>query len=106
MEEDYVPLAEVKVLLEKEKEARGQLSPEQQYTLSHATIFARLDLAKAQALIKDLMAVPMMSPANAAKIADLLPTHLDDVRAIFAKERFSLPKEDAEKVLEIVAKYL
>lgn len=105
MEEEFVTLAEVKVLLDREKEARGQISPEQQYSLSHATSFARLDFAKAQGMMKELMAVPMMSPGNAAKIVDLLPSHLDDVRAIFAKERFSLSKEDAEKVLEIVAKY-
>ncbi len=47
----------------------------------------------------------MMSPFNAVKIVDLMPTHMDDVRAIFAKERFALSKEDAEKVLEIVGKY-
>jgi len=56
-------------------------------------------------MVKELMEVPMMSLANAVKIADVLPTHLDDVRAIFAKERFALSKEDAEKVLEIVNKY-
>jgi len=55
--------------------------------------------------VKELMEVPMMSPFNAVKIADLMPTHMDDVRAIFAKERFALSKEDAEKVLEIVGKY-
>ncbi len=56
-------------------------------------------------MVKELMEIPMMSPFNAVKIVDLMPTHIDDVRAVFAKERFSLPKEDAEKVLEIVAKY-
>src|SRR6266700_4129884 len=51
---------------------------------------------------QELMEIPMMSPFNAVKIVDLMPTHMDDVRAIFAKERFALSKEDAEKVLEIV----
>jgi len=106
VEEDYVSLAEIKALLEKEKEARGELSQEQQYALSHSTTFAKIDIAKIPAMMKELMEIPMMSTFNAAKIVDLLPTHLDDVRAIFAKERFSLSKEDAEKVLEIVAKYL
>jgi DNA-directed RNA polymerase subunit F len=55
--------------------------------------------------MKELLEIPMMSPFNAVKIIDLLPSTLDDVRAVFAKERFSLSKEDAEKVLEIVAKY-
>ncbi|HKZ99365.1 MAG TPA: RNA polymerase Rpb4 family protein [Thermoplasmata archaeon] len=106
MEEQYLSLAEIKDLLEKEKVTRGELSQEQQYALSHATTFARVDPAKLPAVVKELMEIPMMSPMNAVKLADLMPTHLDDVRAIFAKERFSLSKEDAEKVLEIVGKYL
>lgn len=105
MEEEYVSLAELKVILEKEKAVRGSLSPEQQYALSHASLFARIDPEKVPAMVKELMEIPMMSPFNAVKIVDLMPTHIDDVRAVFAKERFSLPKEDAEKVLEIVAKY-
>ncbi len=98
-------LAELKVILEKEKAARGELNPEQQYSLSHAALFARLPAEKVPVLVKELLEIPMMSPFNAVKIVDLMPTHLDDVRAIFAKERFSLSKEDAEKVLEIVGKY-
>jgi len=105
VEEEYVSLAELKVILEKEKAVRGSLSPEQQYALSHASLFARIDPEKVPAMVKELMEIPMMSPFNAVKIVDLMPTHIDDVRAVFAKERFSLPKEDAEKVLEIVAKY-
>ena len=106
MEEQYLSLAEIKDLLEKEKVTRGELSQEQQYALSHATTFARVDPAKLPAVVKELMEIPMMSSMNAVKLADLMPTHLDDVRAIFAKERFSLSKEDAEKVLEIVGKHL
>jgi DNA-directed RNA polymerase subunit F len=105
MEESNVSLAELKVILEKEKAARGELNPEQQYALSHASLFARVPVDKIPVIVKELMEIPMMSPFNAAKIVDLMPTHLDDVRAIFAKERFSLSKEDAEKVLEIVGKY-
>ncbi len=105
MEEEYLSLAELKVILEKEKAARGDLTPEQQYALSHASSFGRVTPEKVPAMVKELMEVPMMSLANAVKVADVLPTHLDDVRAIFAKERFALSKEDAEKVLEIVNKY-
>ncbi|HEX9566408.1 MAG TPA: RNA polymerase Rpb4 family protein [Thermoplasmata archaeon] len=105
MEESYVSLTELKVILEKEKAVRGELNPEQQYSLSHAALFARVPAEKVPAIVKELMEIPLMSPFNAVKIVDLMPTHLDDVRAIFAKERFSLSKEDADKVLEIVGKY-
>jgi len=42
MEESYVSLAELKVILEKEKAVRGEVNPEQQYSLSHAALFARV----------------------------------------------------------------
>jgi len=105
MEEEYVSLAELKVILEKEKASRGELNPEQQYSLSHAIMFAKVDVGKVPAMVKELLEIPLMSQANAIKIVDLLSTAVDDVRAIFAKERFSLSKEDADKALEIVAKY-
>jgi len=105
MEEQYLSLSEIKALLEAEKASRGELNQEQQYAFGHASSFTRVDPGKVPSIVKELMAVPLMSPANAVKIADLMPTHMDDVRSVFAKERFSLSKEDAEKVLEIVSKH-
>src|SRR5437899_10644191 len=105
MEESYVSLTELKVILEKEKAVRGELNPEQQYSLSHAALFARVPAEKVPAIVKELLEIPMTSPFNAAKIVDLMPTHLDDAPAIFAKERCSLSKEDADNVLEIVGQY-
>jgi len=105
-EERHLSLAEVKELLDREKASRPTLSGEQQYAFQHASAFARLTAEQAVKLAKQLMEVPMMSEFNAVKIADALPTHPDDVRAIFAKERFALSKEDMYRVLEIVREYL
>src|SRR2546430_17203644 len=105
MEESYVSLAELKVLLEKEKAVPGELNPEQQYSLSHAALFARVPAEEVPAIVKELMEIPLMSPFNALKIVDLMPTHLDDVRPIFAHERLSLSEEDADNVHAIVGKY-
>src|SRR5438094_10374666 len=102
MEESYVSLAELKVILEKEKAVRGEVNPEQQYSLSHAALFACVPAEKVPAIVKELMEIPMMSPFNAVKIVDIMPTHLDDARATFAKERFSLSKEHADKERGIV----
>jgi len=106
MEENFISLAEIRELLEQEKAVRGELSPEQSYALQHASLFAKISGEQARALVKELMTVPMMSLGNAYKITDLLPTQPDEVRAVFAKERFALPKEDLDKVLELVGKYL
>lgn len=104
--EDYVSLTEIRDLLEKEEKDRKELSMEQRYALTHAQTFAKLTPAQTRKLVEELMKVEMMTPANAFKLADLLPTHPDDVRAVFAKERFSLSKEDVDLVVQIVAKYL
>ena len=105
-EEQYLSGAEVKGLLEREEKERKDLTMEQRYSLTHAQTFSKLTLEEARALIAELMKVEMMTPQNAYKLADLLPTHPDDVRAVFAKERFSLAKEDVDLVVQIVAKYL
>jgi DNA-directed RNA polymerase subunit F len=40
------------------------------------------------------------------KIADLLPTHSEDVRVLFSKERMVLEKKNIEQILSTVEKYL
>jgi len=105
-EEQYLSLAEVKALLEREERDRGGLNMEQKYSLTHAQTFGRFPLEQVAKLVQELMGVEMMTPGNAYKLADIMPTHPDDVRAVFAKERFSLSKEAADQVVQIVAKYL
>ena len=100
-----VSLAEVKDILT-ERQAEGELTAEQKLALEHATKFARLDSKKAKKLIKELLELGFVSEVNAVKIADLVPTHADDVRLIFSKERASVEKKDIEKILSVIQKYL
>jgi len=101
----YVSLADVKAMLEKEQEKR-ELSYEQKLAMQHAATFVKLSTAKTGKLIKELEAVESVSSENAVKIADILPTEPEDVRAIFAKERSAVEKKTVDKVLEIVKSYL
>ena len=105
-EEEQLSLAEVKKLLEKEKSSREELMPEQKLALQHAESFAKLTPTKTKKLVKELVKIEQISEQNAYKIADILPKYSEEVRAIFSKERFTLSKEDVEKVLKLVEKYL
>ena len=105
-EEQYLSLAEIRALLEREERERGGLNMEQKYALTHAQSFARLSADQVLKLVQELMGVEMMTLGNAYKLVDVLPAHPDDVRAVFAKERFSLSKEAVEQVVQIVARYL
>jgi len=101
----FLSLAEVRdTILERQNE--GELSPEQKLTLEHSQKFARLDSKKSRKLVKDLLELGFVSEVNAIKIADIMPTHADDVRLIFSKERASVEKKDIEKILSVVEKYL
>jgi DNA-directed RNA polymerase subunit F len=104
-EERYVTLPEVKQLLEKEAAAR-ELSADQKLALDHANKISKLELDQAKALQAELSKLGFVSEALCAKIVDLMPTHSDDIRVIFSKERMVLDKKYIEQILSTVAKYL
>lgn len=103
-----VTLAEVREWLEEAERQRGELTYEQKLALDHARTFAtKLSGAKTRELVERLRKLnDKMTEVHAVKIADLLPTHPDDVRVIFAKDRFQLEKDEIDKILETVQGYL
>lgn len=104
-EPKIVTMSEVKVLLEKEQEKR-ELTYEQTLALQHVGTFVKLSPTKTRKLVKSLTELEFMSEANAIKIADILPKEAEEVRAIFAKERFTLEKGDVDKIMGILEEYL
>jgi DNA-directed RNA polymerase subunit F len=101
----YVPLSEVRDMLEEEAKQR-ELSPDQRLALDHSSRFAKLSGEKARKLVEEVRGVQVVNEYYAVKIADVMPNHPDDVRAIFQKERYTLSEEDTTRILEIVQKYL
>ncbi len=91
-------MAEVKEILEAESKGR-ELTAEQKISLDHATKFAKLTSAQAKKLYKELKELDFVPDALAAKIADLLPTHPEDVRVLFAKERLVLDKKQSDALI-------
>jgi len=101
----YVSIAEVKKILENEQKTR-ELSSEQKFALEHAKNFAKLSMIKTNALIDELKKIEKMPEPVAYKIADLLPTHPDDIKVLFAKERVALNKEETDHILDLVKKHM
>lgn len=98
-----VSLAEVKQMLEQAAESREELTYEQKIALEHARRFARVEPAKAQAIVAAVKkAFPDVEEKFAVRVADLLPGHADDVRAIFQKSHHDLTDADIERVIAIV----
>ena len=103
-----VTLSEVKDLIEREQSSRGaeNLTYEQKLALDHADHFVRLPADKARELSGKLLAVGgRMTEYYAARLADIVPTHEDDVKAVFARERSVPDAQDIEKILAVVQEY-
>jgi DNA-directed RNA polymerase subunit F len=101
----YVTLAEVKEMLDAQAEDR-ELSPEQKIALDHVNKNVKVSAHKAQKLVKELRELSFVSEAHAVKVADLMPTHIDDIRVLFAKERSAVDKKQLEQIIKLVEQYL
>lgn len=100
-----VSLAEVKNILAKINKEREELTYEQRIALEHAQKFAKISVKKTQDMINELQKIENIEAHHAYVIADMLPLTEDDVKAIFAKERYTLKENEIKKILEIVRKY-
>jgi DNA-directed RNA polymerase subunit F len=46
-----------------------------------------------------------MKPEIAIRIADVLPLSNDEIRTIYAKERYTLSEDELKQILELVVKF-
>jgi DNA-directed RNA polymerase subunit F len=117
LNESVLTLAEAKETLNalkahgevtKKKEGEGEeeeLRYERRKASEHTTKFAKGGAKESRALINELLGLPKTKKLIAIRIADLMPKSPNEVRAIYAKERFTLAEADIEKILDCVAKY-
>ncbi|MFW6017313.1 MAG: RNA polymerase Rpb4 family protein [Halapricum sp.] len=110
LEEEYLTLAEAKEVLEDiERERALDEDREMRYELTraveHVNRFATLDVEESEAFVTELQELEKVDEATAYKIANLLPQDRDELRAVFAQERYSLSGEELDDILNVVAKY-
>lgn len=110
IDEKPTVLAEVKNILGKKKkeykEKDKELLYEQNRAFDHAKSASKLSSRDSVSLVKKLLVLGLdLTEERCVKIADLLPETVDDVRAIFAKERFKYEEEEIKKVIDVVDQY-
>ena len=111
LDEEYLTLAEAKEILEDiERERALDEDREMRYELTraveHVNRFATLDVEEAQEFVDELQELEKIDEATAYKIANLRPRDRDELRAVFAQERYSLSGDELDDVLNVVAKYV
>ncbi len=91
------------IMVKREKE--GEMNYEQKLALEHLKNFTHIKATDAKKMITDITAIIKMSPETLAQIINILPKNADELRMIFAREKFSLQENEVKEILEIVAKF-
>lgn len=105
LQEDILTMAEVKEILDHIREKRAdeeELGYELRRAIRHAELFAKGSAEENIAMVAELMKNEKMTRSLAVKITDIRPITKDELRAIYAKERFNLSEEELSNILEIV----
>jgi len=110
LDEEYLTAAEVKEELQAVEEQRAEdedreLRYELARAIEHVNRFALLDREESRELVGRLEALEKVDEATAHKIADLLPRDRQELRSIYAQERYSLSGEELDEILNVVAEY-
>ena len=104
--EEKVTLPELRgVLLGVESEriaAEKEMTYEFRRSMEHVNQLAKTAPEKSRDLVNQLLKLEKMKPEIAYRIANLMPKSRDEVRAIFAKERFTLAPEELDTIIELV----
>ena len=79
-----------------------QIQYEHKLALDHVRLLARIGPKEAKEIIDKVIDLEHVDNYYAVKIADVLPTYPDEVRSIFARERFSLGREEIDSIIEAV----
>ncbi|MFQ5887348.1 MAG: DNA-directed RNA polymerase subunit F [Candidatus Hydrothermarchaeales archaeon] len=106
VEETPMAKANVGEILKKREKEVEELLYEQRLTLEHIRKFSKVKVKAARELVEELLKInDKIKRRHAIKVADLLPKDEGDVKAIFAKERFALTKDEIKEILGVVSKY-
>ena len=106
LSEELLTLAEVKGILHEIMEDRlkdeEELGYELRKAINHAETFSKTTPEKARDLVNKLLELEKMKPEIAIRLADIMPQTRDELRSLYAKERFTLVDEELDQILNLV----
>ncbi|SVB70884.1 uncharacterized protein METZ01_LOCUS223738 [marine metagenome] len=79
-----------------------QIQYEHKLALDHVHLLAKIGPKESKAIMEKVIELEHVNDYYAAKIADILPMHPDDVRPIFARERFSVGRDEIDSIIAAV----
>ncbi len=111
VDEEYLTVAETKeVLADIEADRAADEDREMRYELAraleHVNRFAVLDAEESREFVEQLLELEKVDEPTAYKIADTKPQDRDELRAIYAQERYTLSGDELDDILNVVKQYV
>lgn len=111
LEEEYLTIAETKEILqdlelERVEDEDREMRYELARAIDHVNRFAVLDPEEALEFVDDLLELEKVDEPTAYKIVDLMPQDRDELRSIYAQERYTLSGEELDEILDVVRQYV
>lgn len=104
--EERITLAELREQLQimeaKRLESGKEMPYELRKSIEHANTLSRTDAKKSRELVEELQKLEKVKPDIAFRIANIMPRTRDELRAIYAKEKYSLSTEELDNILNLV----
>ena len=79
-----------------------QIQYEHKLALDHVRLITQATPEQGSQIMEKVIELEHVNEYYAAKIVDVLPMHADDVRSIFARERFSLGHDEIDTIISTV----
>ncbi|RQH03051.1 RNA polymerase Rpb4 family protein [Natrarchaeobius oligotrophus] len=110
VDEEFLTVSETKELLadieaERALDEDRELPYELARAIEHVNRFTTLEPEEAQSLVDDLRELEKVDEATAYKIANLIPRNRDELRSVYAQQRYSLSGDELDEILNVVAQY-
>jgi len=106
--EKPVSLAELKDKLEEIQKRDEQLSFRGNKVKDYLNKLVKLDSKKSQELVKKIesLEIPRIKDRQIVKVVDVLPSDLEDMKALMTGETTTITDENMQKIVEAVKEYL
>ena len=114
-DDTYLDFETVRKTLTDTQERRGFLTYEQKLALQHAEWAAsegrngyKTDSKVFKDMVSDFLEIEKLTkyPELAAKLAEVMPVHPEDVRAVLASRRIAVDAGEIEQMIDIVRKHV
>ncbi len=107
LEENPIPMYEVKSELSKIKKRDGELNFRGQKTEEYLNVFVKLGPKKGKELVDEIntLGIPRLKEEHIYKIVDIMPKDVEGLKLVLHGYTLSVSKENMKKIVDVLKKY-